>query len=396
MLKRIFIATAVSASIVGTASPQAWANGDLTKSKPLAGGISQGAASQQDQFIPCLTQLDKFGLRCVSEGKNAIAVVSEVGPMSPAYASGLQYGDNILSVKTNKDSFALTINRNGKLYALTLGAQDSTKLTATVNSSGTRFGALNGTFDPASLSGQVDRGALSLSAGVEGHPFTVQEIARVGHDGVRQGALANCWFEAAVSAVADTRDGPGAIAQMITSAPSGYFVKFPGVASPVQVTEGQIANFGSTNPARWATVLEVAESQAYPDNTPARGAMTANPGVKVGLEMLTGRKVSFVRPAELNSTDLAALLTRLRAAGKPITLASKSPAEHRQNIQPVTPNHAYSVVDFDSRTGIVTLRNPYGRERSNGHGLVDHVSKDEIRLDLATIQTFFRYVAYPE
>jgi hypothetical protein len=76
-------------------------------------------------------------------------------------------------------------------------------------------------------------------------------------------------------------------------------------------------------------------------------------------------------------------------------MASKSPQEHRQGIQPVVPNHAYSLVDFSRSTGLITLRNPLGNPGPGGNDLVRAVSQDEIQVDLPTFSTFFRFVAYP-
>jgi hypothetical protein len=317
--------------------------------------------------MPCLSQLDKFGLHCASQSKTLVpAMVAEVSSGSPAYRSGLKYGDGIVAVQTKEEGYALTVDRQGKRYSVTLR------------------GGIN------------QRQIPVVEIGRDQLPFPELEIARVGHDGVIQHAYQNCWFEASLSAVADSREGPMKIANMITPGPAGYVVKFPGVPGIYQISDSQIDSAGIVDPAKWAAVLEAAETQIYPDNSPARGATTGNPGVKVGLEMLTGKKIAFVRPEALASSQLSDLLTRLKSQGQPITVASKSRGEHKQSFQPVTPNHAYSVVDFDGRSGLITLRNPYGREAYRGSGLIDNISPDEIRLDLPTFSTFFRFVAYPE
>ncbi len=88
-----------------------------------------GAVSIDAQVTPKLnsspTQFEKFGMRCQSNGKNPLpALVTEVASNSPAYRKRLQIGDGIVALKGSADAYSITIDRNGKLYAVSLSVSD--------------------------------------------------------------------------------------------------------------------------------------------------------------------------------------------------------------------------------------------------------------------------------
>ncbi|MBU6454581.1 MAG: hypothetical protein KGS72_22620 [Cyanobacteria bacterium REEB67] len=359
----------------------ALATGTQPHAHTINGSVSLDPVTSLQRTNACLPQLNKFGLRCLGKAKSPLlALVTAVAPGSLGSRRGVLAGDNIIALKAEQERFTIIIDRDGKLYSLTLSTSDL----GPVNS----FVGQKPQYEPLLRQ--------PLSGGAERHPFTALEIARDGHEGVIQRAHDNCWFEAAVGAVADSKEGPAAIANMITSIPDGYKVRFS-ASKVIEVHEADITVCRVADPAKWASILESAEVLSLGTNAdPANGADTPNPGVKVGLEMLTGRPISFVRPEDLAVSNLVDLLKRFSAAGKPMTVASKSPQEHGLSFQPMTPNHAFNVVAFDSARNMVTLRNPLGIEIDDGNNLVQHIGADQIKVDIPTLRTFFRYLAYPE
>jgi hypothetical protein len=390
MLRKLIAVTAISANLTMTlGATAAFASsefkaetGIVAISKPMSARVSVNSQIAPE-LNSSLTQFEKFGMRCVSSGKTPIpALITEVASESPAYRKGLQSGDGIVAIKGNADAYSITIKRDGKFYSISLSASE---LATNAN---TRLLNVR-----ARTSDVVLPVSQPFAARIEHHPF-VNEITRDRHNGVMQGPIGNCWFEASLSAVADSPRGPEILSRMITLSSQAYTVKFPNFQT-ITITDGQIAQANLRDPSKWASIFELAEIEVYPDNSPSRGASIGNPGVKVGLELLTGKQVTFVRPDSMSMGELSLLLDRLHSEGQPVTMASKSPQEHRQRIQPVVPNHAYSLVDFDRNSGLITLRNPLGNPGPSGHGLVRVVAQDEIQVDLPTFSTFFRFVAYP-
>jgi hypothetical protein len=62
----------------------------------------------------------------------------------------------------------------------------------------------------------------------------------------------------------------------------------------------------------------------------------------------------------------------------------------------VSPNHGYSVLKYNPSTGIVTLRNPHGREAAAGGEGVKVLDDGLIQMDIPTMQTYYRYIAWTE
>ncbi len=174
---------------------------------------------------------------------------------------------------------------------------------------------------------------------------------------VQQGGFADCTFHAALSALALQR--PDDITNMIQANADGSFtVTFPG-EDPVNVpplTDGQLGIGGTAGAnGQWVTVLEI----AYREVTNNReGALTG-----AGIRTLTGNGTIPWLPG-LDSPDsiLASIDAALDADGV-VTVSNNFGSENLPEW------HIYSVLDYDTANGTITIRNPWGRgelEDANG------------------------------
>jgi hypothetical protein len=238
------------------------------------------------------------------------------------------------------------------------------------------------------------------------HPFTAQAIAKTGAAGIQQTNYPNCWFEASLAAVAEVPRGQRVIAEMITQvSPDTYVVAFPIDRQPIYVSTQEIANHNLRDRASWAAILDCAAMKKFPDNDAADGPQFNRPKIKKGLELMTGESIQFVRPDTCSDEQLAAVIEQSVVAKQPIVMASKSPQENGHIIQVVTPNHAYTIMAYDSRTKIVTLRNPYGSATPSwapdadpnevSSSLVRELGQGLVQMNLGTIKYYFRYIAWP-
>lgn len=197
-------------------------------------------------------------------------------------------------------------------------------------------------------------------------------------EAVQQGGIGNCYFMAALASLAETN--PQAIADMIADNGDGTFtVKFAGAPDqPVTVsapTDQELQLFqGGSKHGLWAAVMEKAYGQWCNERKfffQKRGG-TASEGadgggqLQSGLWILTGRDVDN---DVLMLTSKKALGEKIGAAlreGRPATCGTGRKLESILGLsEPTTEDglaeqHAYSIVGYDEKEGIVTLRNPWG------------------------------------
>lgn len=359
-----------------------------------------------------LPQLATYGLHCVREGANPLpAKVKAVDIYSRAFKKGLVAGDRILSASADKAGYVLTVERHGQRYSADLRDPRIGPLEAdaTIVSSG-----LNKLTSMPSATSRIMQPAAAVSSARGGilHPFSPADIARDGISGIKQGRYGNCWFEASLGALALTQSGQRQLSDDIVSPqPGEYAVTLPGLPGTVNISDADIDRMNLVNPARWASVIECAERTARPNNEDSQGAAYGQPAIKLGLEILTGRPVRFLRPSDVSAGELSQLLSQLTNSGTPAVIATKSPRENGQAMQLISPNHAYTVIAYNSGNGAITLRNPHGIERHSSTasaafgnagtgdpGPYMDGSGDQglITLDMNTFVTFVRFLAFPE
>jgi hypothetical protein len=363
-----------------------------------------------------LPQLTPYGFRCQKEADKQFPTrVIEVDYNSTASRQGLVVGDRILSASGDRAGYVMTIEREGKRYTLDLHAERAGSAPLNGNAALFSANANKLAMMPTSSSNLLNAHANHQDQHLAGlHPFTAKDVALVGRDGVIQGRYPNCWFEACLSALAATPNGQREIAEVITATPGQYEVKLPGIENVVAVSDTSIDMMGLANRAKWASIIECAEREALPNNADSQKATQGYPAIQLGLEILTAQHVRAARASELSDTELSRIFQYGVNAKIPVVVSSKGPNEHHQPIQPITPDHAYSVVSFDPVSQCVTLRNPLGREEkprrlssrrrqnfaqpeesSQSYG-IQYLGGAYVSMDLASCRTFLRYVAYPD
>lgn len=120
-----------------------------------------------------------------------------------------------------------------------------------------------------------------------------------------------------------------------------------------------------------------------------------------GLRMLTGRGVDVDMNPLVSEDQLAVNLEQALAQHRPVTCCTGPEAADDLGItdtQGLPTQHEYSVLAFDSRTRMVTVRNPWGRtEPTDSLGRPRDGSNDGMfTMTLAEYRRAFVQTAYTE
>lgn len=197
---------------------------------------------------------------------------------------------------------------------------------------------------------------------------------------VQQGALADCYFHAAVASVADAR--PDLIEKMIHDNKDGTY-KITFADSTVQIaglTEAEKMLYGSsTDGGLWPLLIEKAYGEQLRkdysnlglgrlvnDMLPYQLTDMAGQTERV-LNKITGKKhENIILPV----TDDRALSAKLKSAYEqhiPMTCGTRI-ADIRPHDSGLETLHAYSVLSYDHNKRLVTVRNPHGAEEAGYQG----------------------------
>jgi hypothetical protein len=189
---------------------------------------------------------------------------------------------------------------------------------------------------------------------------------------IHQGNLDDCWFVAAVIALARFR--PDELRRMVRPNPDGTFdVTFPGrrPVRGVSVSDEEIADYRRPHHGPDGLLLPVLE-KAYglllrPKSRRAFEAIN-RPAVRAGkgIRLLTGRRShTYYLCRGPFGWWLRFLRRRLEAAlrAAPPSLGIVSDVNFRIIPGPKLPSgHLYALVDYDIPSAAVTLQDPYGGE----------------------------------
>ncbi len=195
-----------------------------------------------------------------------------------------------------------------------------------------------------------------------------------------QGSLANCYFIAAMEAVA--RANPEAIRKLIKdngngtfdvtlyisgggwswkASPKVYTVDdyFPGKSSssPAYAKTG---DSGEKGPELWAMLLEKAYAKSkgsYKD------IAWGNTGA--AMEMLTGQGAQTITPASYSDEKLAEAIDKAIAEKRPVACATKDLEKESEEVRKLAPSsvvgkHAYAPISVNKDKKTITLQNPWG------------------------------------
>ncbi|MFA6210523.1 MAG: C2 family cysteine protease [Candidatus Obscuribacterales bacterium] len=191
--------------------------------------------------------------------------------------------------------------------------------------------------------------------------FTPDEIAREGANGIDQTNAPNCWFESAMSALAQLPKGQRMLAKMITYGDGEtYIVRFPGDGTEYKITEADLDRAGVKCTALWASLLDYAQRRKFPNNSGANGADGDQHRLYVGLSCITGCRADVINPGHCSNQELSSFIYGAVSSGNPITCGTAGRVG-RRNV-PVFEGHAYTITGFDSARNMITIRNPHGHK----------------------------------
>lgn len=192
---------------------------------------------------------------------------------------------------------------------------------------------------------------------------------------VRQGLVGDCYFLAALASVAATN--PQIISHMIKnplnedgSNPSIYQVGFPGdpdnilsVPAPTLVELALYAQ--SSQYGTWPAILEKAYGVYLAQEKVARNLIPAENTDKAAhayeaLDLLTGQFGQWEYIELMSEQELANLIAKAWREKRAMVAGSKGGSQGITEDAGIPANHAYSLVHFDERGLLLSLRNPWG------------------------------------
>lgn len=211
-------------------------------------------------------------------------------------------------------------------------------------------------------------------------------------DSVRQGRHGSCAFLAAI--IAQAENDPASIQRMIASNPDGsWTVTFPG-QDPVQVrlSRAEIALGASTgsqngNNGLWVAILEKAYAivQSGGASNPLSIYEDGEPIDRTTQVVSGENSTSIALGDQVNLRDLKARIERALLDGRPITASL-----HQDNPYNLPDGHAYSVLNL--RGDNITLRNPWGDNRSGEGNTNDGQVDGRLTLPLSDFARYFRSI----
>ena len=191
------------------------------------------------------------------------------------------------------------------------------------------------------------------AAKIGDNAVSAEEIATTRGKAIKQGDYPNCWFEASLAAVVDEPDGHKKVADMIKKVGERNFrVTFPeqafyGAAKYVDVDVHDIEEYGMQDATLWARILDCAcTKRILGDNRVQNDS---------GLKMLTGLPTHELLPGKNSEVHIAQALAKITDEHAPAIMGTV----HGSNSDKLPENHAYTIVAFDKKTGVVTIRNPW-------------------------------------
>ncbi len=191
--------------------------------------------------------------------------------------------------------------------------------------------------------------------------FTPEDIAREGANGIDQTDAPNCWFECAMSALAQLPKGQRMLARMITFGDGEtYIVRFPGDGTEYKITEADLDRAGVKCTALWASLLDYAQRRKFPNNVGANGSDGELNRLHVGLSCITGCRTDVIHPGHASNQELSSFIYSAVSSGNPITCGTAGRIGRRY--VPVFECHAYTITGFEPARNMITIRNPHGHK----------------------------------
>jgi hypothetical protein len=193
------------------------------------------------------------------------------------------------------------------------------------------------------------------------YPFSAQDIAKDGAAGIDQTRYPNCWFESSMAALAQLPRGQRLLSQMIrVKDAESYVVRFPGDAVEYVVSNADLN--GITDKAAWASIIEAAQIQKFPDNEGAQGKYGDQSRLEIGLGCITGCKAEVMLPSTAGVQELSSFIGGAIKSQNPLVCGTFNDAHIAALPEVVIPLHAYTIIGLDQSRNMITLRNPHGHK----------------------------------
>ncbi len=214
---------------------------------------------------------------------------------------------------------------------------------------------------------------------VKGKPFIKEEddTDEVAMDDVSQGRLGDCYFVAALAAIANKN--PDAVRRMIKDNGDGTYTVTFHEGGEVVVDDQFPTQGGQVAYARpgdqdakdgkelWVMLIEKAWAKLKGGYEEIRGSKVRMKS-EDAMEALTGNKTTTIYTSSKDDKTLLELLAAAADKGLPMTAGVYTQDRFDQETlqkmrsQGVHANHAYAVVNVDRAKGTVELYNPWGKE----------------------------------
>jgi hypothetical protein len=336
--------------------------------KPAPRKMLQGKTSANQT----IDRLESVGVKCVlHEGTPNKLVIDKVRMGSAASYKGVSEGDIVAAVTPVNNGFNLDFSRAGNNYRVFLHSQllppshfkddsEADKFLQTMekqiaDSQEKRNHIAQLEKDAPKYKEQFEKQNLSnkSSAKAGENAVTAEEIGFTRSKAIKQTGIPNCWFEAALAAVVDEPDGHKKVADMIKKVDeNNYRVTFPdqafyGAAKYVDVAIWEIEAFDMKDTTLWARVLDCACAKRILGDDRVEN--------KSGLKMLSGLPTHEITPHNSGASHVAEALEKICNGHEPAIMGT-----YPETGTPKLPeHHAYTVVAFDKKSKVVTLRNPW-------------------------------------
>lgn len=232
-------------------------------------------------------------------------------------------------------------------------------------------------------------------------------LSAITPDGVRQGNIGDCYFEAVVAAFA--RSNPALLRDCIRDNKNGtYTVTFPGdkdwhitIQAPTEAELG-LYNHGSSSGV-WASVLEKAYGQYrnYQNwfnqaETPQAAADGGGQSNQV-IELFTGKSPTVKSVGETSPAEMAKTIESAISSHKAIVAGINKDADWMVYFHIDTPTtgdkfykwHEYSITGFapdGHGSGMVEIRNPWGGTKDTPDGTIQ-IPLDKFMRNFSDITT---------
>lgn len=232
-------------------------------------------------------------------------------------------------------------------------------------------------------------------------PFTAADIAALGANGIDQSRFPNCWFEASMAALAELPRGQALMASMIRYGDKGsYVVRFPGDGKEYVVSQEFLEETGIHDKALWASIIECAQVQKFPQNAGAEGAEANQSRLEVGLQCITGCKAEVIMPSTCSAQELSTFIGGAVSSKNPIVCGTFMAGTLGGYPDLVIPQHAYTVIGFDASRNMITIRNPHGANSRRfasttdpNHQEFEQMNDGVFKMNIPLFQKYFHSIA---